>query len=85
MKAIKFELTPQELDIVMNQLVEGPMKVVNNVVQKMMTQANDPVMQGGAVAADSKSGEPSAEPSQSAGTEQKPAEVPAKTTVKRKR
>lgn len=63
MKPIKFELLPQELDVVMAQLVEGPMKIVNNVVNKIMAQANDPVLQGGAVAPDSKSGESATEQS----------------------
>lgn len=82
MKPIKFELTPQELDIVMSALVEQPMKIVNNVVQKIMSQANDPKIQGGEVPPDSKSGESAAESGAAESTEQKPA-APAPSKRKR--
>ncbi len=37
---IKFQLTPQETDIVMRSLAEQPYKVVCGVISKMMEQAN---------------------------------------------
>lgn len=56
-KPIKLEVYPQELDLIMNQLAEGSFKLVNNLVNKLVAQANDPEMQGEVVPADSKSGE----------------------------
>lgn len=78
MKPIKLELPPDHLDIVMKHLLEGKMKDVNNTVNLIMQQANDPVMQGGAVAADSKSGESVAEPGATSDAGQATTSVPTK-------
>lgn len=39
---IKLDLEPQELDVVMNQLVMGAWRVVDPVIRKIMDQANGP-------------------------------------------
>ncbi len=45
MNEIKFVLTTQETDVVMNCLAEQPFKVVHGVISKMLAQANSEELQ----------------------------------------
>lgn len=43
---VRLELEPPELDLIATVLMKQPWKKVNPLLQKILSQANDPALQG---------------------------------------